>query len=115
MPTGAGSPEHSTSSPANAVDSSSNRRSCDVFAGTTDQLGIPDGVDIHSFRRSYATHLLEAGWDPRFVQDQTGHEHASTTGIYQFTSDEFRRSTLRSALDRTVEQALGRSSEGGSS
>lgn len=76
-----------------------------------DELGISDGVDIHSFRRSYATHLLEAGWDPRFVQDQMGHEYAATTGIYQFTSDEFRRCTLRAALDRTVAQALGRSSE----
>jgi hypothetical protein len=35
-----------------------------------------------------------------------GHEYASTTGIYQFTSDEFRRSTLRAALDRTMNQAL---------
>ena len=76
-----------------------------------DELGITEGVDIHSFRRSYATHLLEAGWDPRFVQDQMGHEYASTTGIYQFTSDEFRRCTLRAALDRTVDQALGRSGE----
>ena len=71
-----------------------------------DELGFSDGLDIHSFRRSYATHLLEAGWDPRFVQDQMGHEYASTTGIYQFTSDEFRRSTLRAALDRTMTQAL---------
>ena len=50
----------------------------------------PDGLDLHSFRRSYATHLIEDGWDPRFVQDQMGHEHASTTGIYQFVSDDFR-------------------------
>lgn len=73
------------------------------------ELGFSDGLDIHSFRRSYATHLLEAGWDPRFVQDQMGNEYASTTGIYQFTSDEFRRSTLRAALDRTVTEALNRS------
>ncbi|WP_410792064.1 tyrosine-type recombinase/integrase [Kribbella sp. C-35] len=76
------------------------------------ELGIPEGVDIHSFRRSYATHLLEAGWDPRFVQDQMGHEYASTTGIYQFTSDEFRRSRLRTALDRTVGEALRRTGDG---
>jgi hypothetical protein len=37
-----------------------------------------------------------------------GHEHASTTGIYQFVSDEFRRTTLRSALDRTVTEAMAR-------
>ncbi|WP_434612056.1 tyrosine-type recombinase/integrase [Arthrobacter sp. A5] len=77
------------------------------------ELGFPDGLDIHSFRRSYATHLLEAGWDPRFVQDQMGHEYASTTGIYQFVSDEFRRSTLRAALDRTVTEALARSNKDG--
>ncbi|MEI2775608.1 MAG: tyrosine-type recombinase/integrase [Tetrasphaera sp.] len=70
---------------------------------------------LHSFRRSYATHLLEAGWDPRFVQDQLGHEYASTTGIYQFVSDEFRRSTLRSALDRTVREAMTRTTEDGTS
>lgn len=78
-----------------------------------DELGLPRGLDLHSFRRSYATHLLETGWDPRFVQDQMGHEHASTTGIYQFVSDEFRRSTLRSALDRTVAEALARRTEDG--
>ena len=77
------------------------------------ELGFPAGLDIHSLRRSYATHLLEAGWDPRFVQDQMGHEYASTTGIYQFVTDEFRRSTLRAALDRTVTEALARNNEEG--
>ncbi|MGA5135282.1 tyrosine-type recombinase/integrase, partial [Streptomyces olivoreticuli] len=33
-------------------------------------------------RHSYVTHLIEDGWDPRFVQEQVGHEHASTTAIY---------------------------------
>lgn len=78
-----------------------------------EELGFSDGLDLHSFRRSYATDLLEAGWDPRFVQDQMGHEYASTTGIYQFVSDEFRRSTLRDALDRTVKEAMARTTEDG--
>lgn len=70
-------------------------------------LGLPpDGLDLHSLRRSYATHLLEDGWDPRFVQFQMGHEYASTTGIYQFVSDDFRARTLRAALNRTVDDAL---------
>ncbi len=77
------------------------------------ELGLPsEGLDLHSLRRSYATHLLEDGWDPRFVQYQMGHEHASTTGIYQFVSDDFRNTTLRSALGRTMGEALGLS-EGG--
>ncbi|WP_306971978.1 tyrosine-type recombinase/integrase, partial [Arthrobacter oryzae] len=72
------------------------------------ELGLPmDGLDLHSLRRSYATHLLEDGWDPRFVQHQMGHEHASTTGIYQFVSDDFRNTTLRAALDRTMDEVLG--------
>jgi site-specific recombinase XerD len=39
-------------------------------------------LDFHSLRRSYVTHLIEDGWDPFFVQQQVGHEHASTTSIY---------------------------------
>ncbi|MGH3698376.1 MAG: tyrosine-type recombinase/integrase [Pseudonocardiaceae bacterium] len=33
-------------------------------------------------RRSYVSHLIEAGYDARFVQEQAGHDHASTTSIY---------------------------------
>ena len=71
-----------------------------------DELGLDPGLDLHSLRRSYATHLLEDGWDPRFVQYQMGHAYASTTGIYQFVSDDFRNTTLRAVLRRTVAQAL---------
>jgi site-specific recombinase XerD len=74
--------------------------------------GDADGLDLHSLRRSYATHLLEAGWDPGFVQYQMGHEYASTTGIYQFVSDDFRSTTLRASLDRTMDEALGRQTGG---
>lgn len=75
-----------------------------------DELALPDGLDLHSLRRSYATHLLEDGWDPMFVQHQMGHEHASTTGIYQFVSSDFRNATLTAALNRTVTRALERTS-----
>jgi integrase len=33
-----------------------------------DALGMDPALDFHSFRRSYVTHLIEDGWDPRFVQ-----------------------------------------------
>jgi len=51
------------------------------FIAYRQALGLDDSLDFHSFRRSYVTHLIEDGWDPRFVQDQAGHEHASTTSI----------------------------------
>jgi integrase/recombinase XerC len=69
-------------------------------------LGLGAGLDFHSLRRSYVTHLIEAGWDPLFVQQQVGHEHASTTSIYTCVSSDFRTRTLRRALDATIQAAV---------
>ncbi|WP_425339853.1 tyrosine-type recombinase/integrase [Micromonospora parva] len=71
-----------------------------------DALGLGPGLDFHSLRRSYVTHVIEGGWDPLFVQQQVGHEHASTTSIYTCVSSDFRTQTLRRALDQTLHQAL---------
>ena len=38
------------------------------FNQSRDALGLAAGLDFHSLRRSYVTHLLEDGWDPLFVQ-----------------------------------------------
>ncbi|MFI7650490.1 tyrosine-type recombinase/integrase [Micromonospora sp. NPDC049460] len=69
-------------------------------------LSLGDGLDFHSFRRSYVTHLIEDGWDPRFVQEQVGHEHASTTSLYTCVSSDFRTRALRRHLDSTITAAL---------
>lgn len=76
------------------------------FALYRDALGLDPGLDFHSLRRSYVTHLIEAGRDPYFVQVQCGHEHASTTSIYTCVSSDFRTRTLRRALDETLNAAL---------
>ena len=52
------------------------------------------------------THLIEGGWDPLFVQEQVGHSHASTTGLYTWVGFGFRNNALRQALDRTLTEAL---------
>jgi hypothetical protein len=36
------------------------------FAAYRDALGLTEGLDFHSLRRSYVTHLIEDGWDPLF-------------------------------------------------
>jgi integrase/recombinase XerC len=79
------------------------------FVAYRDALGLDGGLEFHSLRRSYVTHLIEDGWDARFVQEQAGHEHASTTAIYTCVSSDFRTRTLRRALDATVQAALRRS------
>lgn len=71
-----------------------------------DALGMDPALDFHSLRRSYVTHLIEDGWDPRFVQEQVGHNHASTTSIYTCVSSDYRTRTLRRALDNMVTAAL---------
>ena len=77
------------------------------FLAYRQALALDDGIDFHGLRRSYVTHLIEDGLDPRFVQEQVGHEHASTTSIYTCVSSDFRTRTLRRHLDATVAAALG--------
>jgi site-specific recombinase XerD len=66
------------------------------------ELGLSSDLTFHSLRRSYVTHLIEDGFDPKFVQDQVGHENASTTSLYTCVSSDFRTRTLRAALDRSI-------------
>jgi integrase/recombinase XerD len=53
-----------------------------IIKNLVEKVGIKKNVSPHTFRHSFATHLVEGGADLRAVQDMLGHESITTTEIY---------------------------------
>ena len=62
------------------------------------KVGIKKGPSLHCLRHSFATHLLEAGYDIRKIQVLLGHRSLATTMIYLHVSRKT-LSNIRSPLD----------------
>ena len=81
----------------------------DAFTAARDAAGLPEELGLHCMRHSYVTHLIEAGYDPTFVQTQVGHTYAATTGLYTSVSADFKHKTVQRMIARRIAQSEERS------
>lgn len=65
-----------------------------IIKDLVNKAGITKNISPHTFRHSFATHLVEGGADLRAVQEMLGHESITTTEIYTHLDREFLRKTL---------------------
>lgn len=76
-----------------------------IIKQATREAGIYKKVSPHTFRHSFATHLIEGGADLRAVQDMLGHESILTTEIYTHLNTDFLRETMLSFHPRSRNQS----------
>ncbi len=65
-----------------------------IVKATAAQAGITKNISPHTFRHSFATHLVEGGADLRAVQEMVGHESIVTTEIYTHLDIHYLRETI---------------------
>lgn len=66
-----------------------------IIKNLAEKVGIEKRISPHTFRHSFATHLVNGGADLRAVQEMLGHESILTTEIYTHLDSDYLRSTIQ--------------------
>lgn len=65
-----------------------------IIKELAERAGVKKKISPHTFRHSFATHLIEGGADLRAVQEMLGHESITTTEIYTHLDRDFLKQTI---------------------
>ncbi|WP_010420994.1 site-specific tyrosine recombinase XerD [Anaerophaga thermohalophila] len=65
-----------------------------IIKNITRKLGLEKNISPHTFRHSFATHLIDGGANLRAVQEMLGHESIITTEIYTHLDKEYLKNTI---------------------
>jgi integrase/recombinase XerD len=66
-----------------------------IIKGLASKIGLKKVISPHTFRHSFATHLIEGGADLRAVQEMLGHESITTTEIYTHLDRDYLRQVIQ--------------------
>jgi integrase/recombinase XerD len=76
-----------------------------IIKNLTEIAGINKTISPHTFRHSFATHLLEGGANLRAIQEMLGHESITTTEIYTHLDQRFLRDAIITFHPRNVKSS----------
>ncbi|GAB7087115.1 MULTISPECIES: site-specific tyrosine recombinase XerD [Marinifilum] len=72
-----------------------------IIKNLSKKVGLKKNVSPHTFRHSFASHLVEGGADLRAVQEMLGHESILTTEIYTHLDREYLKETIKNFHPRS--------------